>query len=109
MAIRKFQRNTVLAYAYKLYHAQLDKNTGKPSLTLQLNLYRGGKLISEGTPQPVQLEAQTDLTRISDYGYLRLKPNVEFGDYALQIIVKDLLAKGKNQTATQWIDFEVVP
>jgi hypothetical protein len=27
----------------------------------------------------------------------------------LQIIVKDLLAKGKNQTATQWIDFEVVP
>jgi len=108
-AIRQFQRNTVLAYAYKLYNAQLDKSTGQPSLTLQLNLYRGGKLISEGTPQPVQLEAQTDLTRISDYGYLRLKPNVEFGDYALQIIIKDLLAKGKNQTATQWIDFEVIP
>lgn len=108
-AIRKFQRNTVLAYAYKLYNAQLDKNTGQPNLTLQLNLYRGGKLISEGAPQPVQLEAQADLTRISDYGYLRLKPNVELGDYALQIIVKDLLAKGKNQVATQWIDFEVIP
>jgi hypothetical protein len=108
-AIRQFQRNTVLAYAYKLYNAHLDKTTHQPGLTLQLNLYRDGKLISEGTPQPVQLEAQADLTRISDYGYLRLKPNVELGDYVLQIIVKDLLAKGKNQTATQWIDFEVIP
>ena len=107
-AIRQFQRNTVLAYAYKLYNAQLDKTTHQPSLTLQLNLYRGGMLISEGTPQPVQLEAQADLTRISDYGYLRLKPNVELGDYVLQIIVKDL-GKEKSQIASQWVDLEVVP
>jgi len=108
-AIRQFRRNTVLAYAYQLYNAQLDKTTQQPNLTLQLNLYRAGKMISEGTPQPVKLEAQADLTRISDYGYLRLKPNVELGDYVLQVIIKDLLAKGKNQIASQWIDFEVIP
>jgi VWFA-related protein len=108
-AIRQFPRNTILAYAYTLYNAHLDKTTQQPNLSLQLNLYRGGKLISEGAPQPVKLESQADLTRISDYGYLRLKANVEVGDYALQVIVKDLLAKGKNQSASQWIDFEVVP
>jgi hypothetical protein len=30
------------------------------------------------------------------------------GDYVLQVIVKDLLAKEKQQIAAQWIDFEVV-
>lgn len=108
-AIRQFPRNTIIAYSYTLYNAGIDKASNQPNLSLQLNLYRGGKLISEGAPQPVKLEAQTDLTRINDYGYLRLKPNVEVGDYALQIVVKDLLAKGKNQIASQWVDFEVIP
>jgi hypothetical protein len=30
------------------------------------------------------------------------------GDYMLQVIVTDLLAKEKQRTATQWIDFEVI-
>lgn len=108
-AIRQFRRNTVLAYAYTLYNAQTNKTTNQPNLSLQLNLYRGGRLISEGAAQRVQLEAQADMKRINDYGYLRLNANVGTGDYVLQVIVKDLLAKGKNQTASQWIDFEVIP
>jgi len=35
---------------------------------------------------------------------LRLNQNAQAGDYALQIIVKDLLA---NETTSQWVDFEV--
>jgi hypothetical protein len=30
------------------------------------------------------------------------------GDYILQVIVTDPLAKEKYRTATQWIDFEIV-
>jgi hypothetical protein len=38
-----------------------------------------------------------------------LVKGIQPGDYVLQIIVKDLLAKENRQIATQWIDFEVIP
>jgi hypothetical protein len=62
-------------------------------------------VVTEGAPQALQLDAQTDLTRISDYGYLRLPPELAAGDYALQVIVTD---PGARQVSSQWIDFEVV-
>lgn len=107
-AIRQFRRNTILAYAYTLYNVKTDKATNQPNLSVQVNLYRGGKIIAEGKPQPAQIEAQADMARIKDYGYLRLNPEVQPGDYILQVIVRDLLAKAKAQIATQWIDFEIV-
>ena len=76
-----------------------------PTLTVQVRLYREGQVVTEGAPQAAQLEPQSDMTRISDYGYLRLRPETLVGDYALQIIIKDLKA---NKTTSQWIDFEVV-
>jgi len=103
-AIRRFRPNTILAYAYTLYNAQTDKTTNQPKLTVQVNLYRDGNMIAEGKPQTPELEKPTDTTRINDYGYLRLNAAIEKGDYALQIIVKDLTA---NETTSQWIDFEV--
>ncbi|MBA3633589.1 MAG: VWA domain-containing protein [Acidobacteria bacterium] len=103
-AIRRFRPNSILAYAYTLYNARADKTTNQPKLTVQVNLYRDGKIISEGKPQTPELEKPSDPSRINDYGYLRLNANIEKGDYALQIIVKDLLT---NETTSQWIDFEV--
>lgn len=103
-AIRRFKPNSILAYAYTLYNAQIDKATNQPKLTVQINLYRDGKIILEGKPQPAQLEKSSDPTRINDYGYMRLDPAIEKGDYALQVIVKDLLT---NETTSQWVDFEI--
>jgi hypothetical protein len=31
------------------------------------------------------------------------------GDYVLQIVVADALAKEKYRMTTQWVDFEVMP
>lgn len=104
-AIRIFRPNTITAYSYTLYNAQKDKTSNQPKLSVQVNLYHNGNLISEGKPQAAELEKQTDLTRLNDYGYLRLNSEIEKGDYALQIIVKDLLT---NETTSQWIDFEIV-
>ncbi|HYP51326.1 MAG TPA: VWA domain-containing protein [Pyrinomonadaceae bacterium] len=103
-AIRRFAHGAIMAYSYTLYNAQTDKTTNQPKLLVQVNLFRDGKIISEGQPKPAELEKQTDWSRINDYGYLRLNQNITPGDYALQIIVKDLQT---NQTATQLIDFEV--
>lgn len=104
-AIRRFRPNTIVAYAYTLYNAQTDKTTNQPKLSVQINLYRDGKIITEGKPEIAQPEKSSDPARINDYGYLRLNAKVEKGDYALQVTVKDLLT---NETASQWIDFEVV-
>jgi VWFA-related protein len=103
-AIRRFRRGMVMAYSYTLYNAAVDKATNQPKLTAQVNLYRDGQLVIQGQPQPSQLEKQNDMTRIGDYGYMRLSPNILPGEYALQVIVKDLLT---NQTVSQWIDFQV--
>lgn len=104
-AIRKFKRNSVAAYSYTLYNAKPDKTSNLPNLTVQTNLYYEGKLISEGQPQAAEISKQADLSRIKDFGYLKLNNEVAVGDYVLQVIIKDLTT---NQTTSQWIDFEVV-
>jgi VWFA-related protein len=103
-AIRQFRRGMFLAYSYTIYNPALDKATGKPNLTVQVNIYRDGKIVTEGKPSPAQLETQTDWSRVNDYGYVRLKPTMEPGDYILQVIVTDTLT---NQATSQWIDFQV--
>lgn len=105
LAIRRFRPGAVLGYSYKIYNAAVDKTSGQPKLTVQVRLYRNGELVTDSPAAPTQLEPQTDLKRINDYGFMRLPPNALNGDYALQIIIKDLV---KNETAAQSIDFEVV-
>jgi VWFA-related protein len=104
-AIRKFKRNSIAAYSYTLYNANPDVTTKLPNLTVQTKLYYDGKIISEGQPQPADIGKQTDLSRINDFGYLKLNAEIPTGDYILQIIIRDLTT---NQITSQWIDFEVV-
>lgn len=103
--IRQFRPGAILGYSYKIYNAELDKTTQQPKLTIQVRIYREGQVIKEGTPQAAELEPQTDLTRISDYGYLQLPTTTLTGAYALQVIIKDLTS---NKVTSQWIDFEVI-
>lgn len=103
-AIRQFRRNTIIGYAYSIYNAKITADD-QPKLSIQTNLYRDGKLMSEGKPQAAQIEKQADMSRIRDYSYLRLNQNVPVGDYTLQIIIKDLTT---NQTSNQSLDFEII-
>lgn len=104
-AIRQFRRGSILAYSYVIYNAKLGSD-GKPAITTQLNLYHDGKLIMEGKPAPADLGKQPDWSRITDHGYLRLLQQAPAGDYTLQVIVRDTLAKGDAQVSSQWVDFE---
>ena len=106
-SVRVFSRGSVLVYSYNIYNAKLDPTTGIPKLTVQMNLYRDGKIIFEGKPTAAELEKQEDLSRITDYGYLKLNSDVELSDYAVQIIVTDTLRNGEGSVSNQWIDFEV--
>ena len=104
-SIRRFRTNSIVAYAYTLYNPKINKTNGQPNLTVQINLYRDGRIISEGKAETLTPETMSDPTRFNNYGYLRLNAGVLKGDYALQIIVRDL---AENETTSQWIDFEVV-
>ena len=103
-AIRQYAPGEILAYTYNVYNAKPDAS-GKPKLVTQTRLYKNGKLIAEGKETPADLEPQADYSNIRDYGYLRLNPQTEAGEYILQLIIKDTLA---DKTVSQWIDFEVV-
>ncbi len=107
-AIRRFNKGSVLVYAYTIYNARRDPANGQSKLTIQTNIYRNGVLISEGKPEPADIQKQNDLQRLQDYSYLRLDPLAESGEYSLQLIIRDTLAASKENAVTQWIDFEVV-
>jgi VWFA-related protein len=105
VAMRRFQRGMMMQYGYVIYNA---KATPAPQLTTQIRLFREGKLVFTGKWTPPDLTGQTDLKRITAGGLLQLGTDMLPGEYVLQIIATDPLAKDKYRTATQWIDFEIV-
>ena len=92
-------------YSYK-YNPPVD-NSSKPQFTIQVNLFKDGVLMSEGKPQPAELQDQSDAARILDFGYLRLNPNAKPGDYSLQLVVREPGAGKSDKGSSQWIDFIV--
>ena len=107
-AVRRFGRSPNLFFGYTVYNAQLDKTTRLPKLTGQTRVFRDGKPVFTGEPIPIDPADQSDLQRINAGGLLQLGNGLPPGEYVLQIIVTDVLAKEKHRTATQWIDFEIV-
>ena len=107
-AFRKFKQNTVLSFSLTAYNAKLDKTTKQPSLQSRVRIFRDGKVIFEGSPKPVELQVQKDFERVNINGAISLGEQMQPGEYVLQIIVTDTLAKGKNTLSAQWIDLEVI-
>ena len=107
-SVRQFRTGTALIYALSIYNAKIDKNTGKPNLTIQARLYRNGEIVFTGNAVPFDIRDQADLKRLAGGGAIQLGTTMKPGEYVLQIVVSDLLAKEKYRTATQWMDFEIV-
>ena len=55
----------------------------------------------------VNLSGQADAKRLVAFGRLQLGTNLSPGEYVLQVVVTDALAKEKNRVASQWIEFEI--
>lgn len=104
-SIRRYYRNTAMAYTYSIYNPKLDDVSKMPKLSVQIKLYRAGKIVTELKEKPVEIEKRDDLTNIQSFGFLKLSDAMTVGEYVLQIIVKDQL---NNKTASKWIDFEII-
>lgn len=106
-SLRQFKRGTVLRYAFEIYNAKLD-SLQKPKLTTQVRIFRNGKSILEGKQTPIQISGQSDFQRIKFAGALNLGNEMSAGDYIMQVVVSDELAKEKRKIATQFVQFEIV-
>lgn len=106
-ALRVFKRGTVLRYGYDIYNAKFPAGQ-KPLLQMQSRIFRDGKQIYESQPNPVNLNGQTNFQIVKSAGALGLGIEMKNGEYVLQIIITDALAKKKNQVATQFVQFEIV-
>jgi VWFA-related protein len=106
-ALRTIKLGSVLQYGFEVYNAKLD-STRKPSLQSRIRVFRDGNLVLDGQPIPVNLTGQADMQRLQISGALNLLKEMQPGDYILQVIVTDSLAKKKEQVTAQHIQFEVV-
>lgn len=107
-SVRQFHTGTAMVYALAIYNAKMDKTSGKPNLTIQARLYRNGELVFTGKEVPFELRDQTDPKRLGGGGAIQLGTEMKPGEYVLQIVVSDLLAKEKHRVTTQWVDFEIL-
>jgi VWFA-related protein len=105
-AVRRLRAGMELHYAYYVYNAKLGV-ARQPQLTTQVRLFHDGQLAYEGKVTPYDAAKEIDLKRLRAGGRITLSPKAPAGEYILQVVVTDSLTKGKQSTATQWIDFEI--
>jgi hypothetical protein len=78
------------------------------NLVMQAKLLREDKEVLAGPEVPVKPAAnQTDLSRVITSGLLRLPPDLEPGNYYLQVAVTEVGGKKKVAPMVQWSQFEV--
>ncbi|HVQ39390.1 MAG TPA: VWA domain-containing protein [Pyrinomonadaceae bacterium] len=107
-AVRQFKQGLVVIYGAFIYNAQLDKAAGRPQLQTQVRVFRDGQQVFSGKEITYDASGQTDLKRLPLAGAIQLGSTMAPGEYVIQIIVTDALAKDKHRLASQWIDFEIV-
>lgn len=106
-SLRRVKLNSILRYGLEIYNAKLD-GAKRPSIATKVRIFRDGKLVLDGKDQQLDIAGQTDLARLRCAGALAIGGKMLPGDYILQIIVTDSLAKPKQRVTTQFVQFEVV-
>ena len=103
---RVFRAGTVLRYGFEIYNAAAPRG-GSPQLTSRIRIFRDGKLLFEGNESPVPVAGQSNPAHLNMSGALTLGTIMQPGDYVLQVVVTDKLAKDKYKIATQFNQFEI--
>jgi hypothetical protein len=107
-ALRVFKPGDALSYQYLVFNARSGP-AQKADLEVQTRLFRDGKQVYTGHPMAPALAGDVTGGRLLAGGNMTFAKGITPGDYVLQVIVIDKLAKQKNQSAARWIDFEVQP
>jgi VWFA-related protein len=104
LVLRRFQHGASLVYGYTIYNAALDKKTQRPQLITHTEIFRDSVKVYGSDRTAVATADQADLKRINAGARLQLGPALTPGEYVVQIVVEDQVAK---RTAVQVTQFEV--
>ncbi|HZN05150.1 MAG TPA: VWA domain-containing protein [Pyrinomonadaceae bacterium] len=105
---RRFAANTNLYFGFMTYNASISPATRLPDLMMETKLFRDGKIIGSPSQTPIEIKNQLDLSRLFINGAFRLAPDLEPGNYFLQIAITDKASRDKQPSSTQWVGFEIV-
>jgi hypothetical protein len=108
-AMRRFRLGETVRFGFSVYNAKLDKASGQPSLSMQYKIFQNGKEIFAAPEKPLSNAQPQELKVVDISDAFSLGRKMAQGDYVVQVVVRDTLAKGGRQTATQWTDFEITP
>lgn len=100
---RKFPQSADLDFAFVAYNAR-----GANSLVMEPKLFRDGKNVYSGAEIPIEVGNQADPGRMLVSGSLKLPPELELGNYFLQIVISEKSEKKKAPQVVQWVDFEIM-
>ena len=106
-SLRRFKRGTVLRFGAELYNAKLP-SLQQSKINMQARVFHDRQLVFESKETALNLEGQAGATEPVYTDAIALGQNLLPGDYVLQIVVTDGLAKDKKRIATQYVQFEVV-
>jgi hypothetical protein len=105
---RSFRRGTLLVYGYEILNAKTGASQ-HPELEVQTRVFHDGAQVLADKRMLATAGAASDLKRLGARGRMPLGPDMPPGEYVLQVIVTDKLAKSKFNTVTQSMDFEIEP
>jgi VWFA-related protein len=104
---RRFKPNDELYFAFNIYNAANEKGQLR-NLVMNAMLFRDDKVVYSGPEVPITAANQTDLTRVFTNSVIKLTPDLEPGNYYLQVTITDKDAdKKKAGPVVQWIDFQI--
>jgi VWFA-related protein len=108
-ARRIFRRGTAVVYGYEIINAKSGAS-GHPELEVQTKVFHDGAQVMAGEKMMLAgAGGAYGVGRTTAGGELSLGSGMTPGEYVLQVIVTDKLAKSKFGTATQSTDFEIEP
>jgi len=106
-ARRTFSRGASLVYDYEILNARTGDNQ-HPELEVETRLFHEGERIhSERTT--LTPSKTLDPLRFIASGHWSISREMAPGEYVLQVIVTDKLARAKFSAATQFVNFEIEP
>jgi len=102
-ARRSFRPGAHLVYGYEII------NAAHPELEAQIRIYREGQQVVASKTTLSAAAGAAGQQRLRAEGRLSMGRDMTPGEYVLQVIVTDRLVKGKFNTVTQSMDFEIEP
>ena len=105
---RRFVANSELYFGMMAYNTSSNPAAQLPDLMMETKLFRDGKIIGPASQTAIDIKNQSDPSRLFINGVFRLTPDLEPGNYFLQVVITDKASREKQPSSTQWVDFEIV-